>query len=177
MSELLIGCGSRRAKLLGRDNDHEWHGLVTLDNNPDHKPDIMWDLNKLPLPFNANSFNEVHAYEVLEHLGQQGDAVSFFAIFSEIWRLLTPGGVLYATCPLWNSMWAWSDPSHRRIISYGSLIFLSQQEYIDQVGKSPMSDFRHIYHADFDLVWSNEDEKIGQFAFALKAIKPSRRRE
>ena len=39
--ELLIGCGSRRDKMIGTG---EWSKLVTLDLEPSHHPDVVWDL-------------------------------------------------------------------------------------------------------------------------------------
>lgn len=71
--------------------------------------------------------------------------------------------------PAWDSPWAWGDPSHRRIISRHSLVFLSQAEYAKQVGVTPMSDFRDIYTADFEYVWS--DTREDTFAFVLRARK------
>jgi SAM-dependent methyltransferase len=170
--ELLVGCGSsreRRFQIAGRTG---WSNLVTLDHNSDHAPDVVHDLNLLPYPFADDTFDEIHAYEVLEHLGQQGDAASFFGQFSELWRILKPGGYLAATCPSWRSPWAWGDPSHRRVITSGSLIFLSQHEYKRQVGNTPMSDFRNLYRADFEPALVREDEE--HLVFVLKAIKPSR---
>lgn len=176
MPELLIGCGSDRTKKACVNGKSEWTELVRLDHNSDHSPDIVWDLNTVPLPFDTNTFDECHAYEVLEHVGRQGDAKFFFDQFSDFWRILKPNGLLVGTCPHWKSKWAWGDPSHTRVVSVDSFIFLSQPNY-DQVGKSPMSDFRNIYKADFDLIHSqvvdNGDGGITQ-QFALKAIKPSR---
>ena len=169
MRELLIGCGSRRDRLLRTNGHDSFSELVTLDINADHKPDILWDLEKLPYPFKNNEFDEIHAYEVLEHLGDQGDYKAFFAQFSEIWRILKPDGMLCATCPSAKSNWAWGDPSHRRIVSPESLTFLSQKAYEEQVGKTAMSDFRYIYQADFEPVYINDDGQT--FSFVMKAIK------
>jgi len=167
--ELLIGCGSDHTKRMASDGTATWDNLTTLDYNADHKPDVVWDLMKLPLPFEDESFDEIHAYEVLEHLGQQGDYKLFFAQFSEFWRLLKPNGHLLATCPSRNSVWAWGDPSHTRIIQLEQLVFLSQEEYRIQIGKTPMSDFRNIYKADFETMYQDDDGEMVRFV--LKAIK------
>src|SRR6185312_16493300 len=114
--ELLLGCGADRERRSGlrsacytpEENEHVgWHNLTTLDNNPRHKPDVVWDLNQRPLPFDDETFDEIHAYEVLEHIGTQGDWRSFFAEFSEYWRILKPNGALVGTVPRWNHQWAW----------------------------------------------------------------------
>jgi hypothetical protein len=173
--ELLIGCGSNSAKKIRTHSDGDWGNLVTLDINPDHKPDVVWDLTQMPLPFQDSEFTEIHAYEVLEHIGSQGDYKTFFAQFSEFWRILKPEGVLVGTCPMWNSAWAWGDPSHTRTIQKEQFVFLDQQQYIMQVGKTAMSDFRYIYKADFAIEWLDESPG-GTFAFVLRAIKPSRYR-
>lgn len=173
--ELLIGCGAARDRRIAVGGVRDWRQLVTLDHNPEHGPDVVHDLEVLPYPFEAETFDEVHAYEVLEHLGAQGDWRGFLDQFAELWRILRPGGFLAATSPSWRSRWAWGDPSHRRVLSSCSLIFLSQPEYARQVGKTPMSDFRPWYAADFEPVFVREDEE--RFAFVIQAIKPARGRE
>lgn len=166
--QLLIGCGSSREKRMTCDGNYEWGELVTLDNNAHHKPDVVWDLMDMPLPFMGREFDEIHAYEVLEHLGQQGDYKLFFKQFSEFHRILKPDGHLLATVPSKDSPWALGDPSHSRIITPEQLIFLRQSSY-EQVGKTSMSDFRYIYKADFDIVYQAESD--GCFYFILRAIK------
>lgn len=194
----------KRLKVPSRLED-TWANLTTLDINPEVKADVRWNLAEIPwsiprvpvevqgsimddpnptgrisMSFGyeaiaSNSFDEIHAYEVLEHLGQQGDAKSFFAHFSEIWRLLKPNGYLCATVPSRHSPWAWGDPSHRRLISLESVTFLDQSQYIRQCDgpkKTPMSDFRHIYKADLKLCCSEDDKET--FSFVLQAVKPSR---
>lgn len=169
MRELLIGCGSRREKnVILTGESLEWSDLTTLDNNIDHNPDVLHDLEDLPYPFQTDYFDEIHAYEVLEHLGSQGDWQFFFDQFSEIHRILTPGGHFYATVPHHLSPWAWGDPSHKRVIPLESLVFLNQAEY-EQVGHSSMSDFRFYYKADFKVIFSTVKHETS--AFVLEAIK------
>lgn len=171
--ELLLGCGSKKDKrVVAPGRPQAWTGLQTVDIVASHHPDVLHNLNQTPWPFPDNQFSEVHAYEILEHLGRQGDYESFFATFHEIWRVLEPGGVLCATVPDWQSPWAWGDPGHARIINAGSLVFLDQQEYARQVGKTPMSDYRGLWKGDFTRL---AQQKQGEsFVFCLAAVKPAR---
>lgn len=190
--ELLLGCGRSRVKQYNAHPTHPrvWRkvrGPTTLDINPAVKPDIWCDLNQAP-PWNGQRFgegpfyqlesdywDEIHAYQVLEHLGQQGDAHALLSQFAEIYRLLKPDGFLVGACPSRSSGWLWGDPSHRRVIVPETLVFLDQSEYARQCdGPHPtaMSDFRSIYKADFRIV--DHQDNRADFVFVLQAVKPSR---
>jgi SAM-dependent methyltransferase len=172
MADLLIGCGRNRARRIPWGDRTEWNDLCTLDMNPDHKPDVLWDLTKRPLPFANDTFDEIHAYDVLEHLGQQGDWRTFFEEFTEWYRILKPGGVLCGVSPRWDSPWAWGDPGHMRVIGIECFVYLNQQAYIDQVGITAMTDYRFVYKADFECIDNALAEH--QLIYTLRALKPSR---
>lgn len=194
MSELLLGCGhSRKKRFRVPGTSEDWEDLVTLDINPDCKPDLVCNLetfcvhdatdkglnfitsgrdNRGHFVIKSDQFAEVHAYEVLEHLGRQGDITSFFNTFNHIYRILIPGGYLFATCPSIRSVWAWGDPGHTRAIQEESLIFLDQGQYTDQIGKTSMSDYRYIWKGDFKILSSTDDGTFHRFV--LQAIKPAR---
>jgi SAM-dependent methyltransferase len=169
-NELLLGCGSERSKrIIVPDTQPEWRNLVTLDMNEDMSPTVIHDMNHIPLPFAENTFDEVHAYEVLEHTGIQGDFRFFLQQFADFWRVLKPGGFFCGSVPMWDSPWAWGDPGHTRVITSGSLVFLSQDEYTNQVGKTSMTDYRRWYQANFETMGVQEKEH--QMSFVLKAHK------
>jgi hypothetical protein len=199
--ELLIGCGRKRDKRIDprrfmaiRGTEDwaaadqvahgvkRWFALESLDSNPKVNPDIVWNLDLRPWcrsdencrieAIAEATYDEIHAYEVLEHLGRQGDYREFFGLFSEVWRLLKPGGLFAATCPSRFSQWLWGDPGHTRAIPPCMLIFLCQPQYTQQCGRTAMSDYRDEYQADFDVLNSYDDKEVHQFV--LQAIKPSR---
>lgn len=168
--ELLLGCGSDRTKKLVVAGRAGWSSLVTLDREASHNPDVIHDLME-PLPFLENTADEIHAYEVLEHTGSQGDWKFFFRQWDDFYRVLKPNGFFCGTVPLVNSPWAWGDPSHTRVIPKESFVFLHRPAYA-QVGKTPMSDFRPVFKADFDILHLLENGEC--LEFVLQAVKPGR---
>lgn len=169
MKSLLLGCGhSRKKHVSGSWTTPEWGELTTLDINPDCNPDVVHDLNVLPLPFDDNTFDEIHAYDVLEHTGRQGDYAFFFAQFYEFWRIMKADGFLVVKVPAWDSPWAWGDPGHTRVITEGTLLFLDQREY-QQLGDTAMTDYRGIWKGDFRPFAAKAGEH--DFAFILRAVK------
>lgn len=173
MTELLLGCGSNRTKKIHYDGKAEWTDLITLDMNADHKPDIVGDLANMPLPFPMEFFDEIHAYDVLEHVGAQGDWRFFFRQWEEFHRLLKPGGVFCGMSPAPHSPWAWGDPGHTRVIGQECLVYLDRTQYAKQVGITAMTDYRAWYGGDFKILHSDITSEL-QHVYVLQAIKPAR---
>jgi SAM-dependent methyltransferase len=183
--ELLLGCGYARDKRLGKPGTAlEWKNLTTLDRYLKCNPDFVCDLDSLPWKYSdknghfdrrlpENYFDEVHAYEVMEHIGRQGDEYSFFGHFFEIWRTLKPGGHFFATVPSRMSPWAWGDPSHKRLIQPESLCFLDRANVAaNRKRGTTMTDFRGIWFGDFIVRASTDD--TASHIFCLEAVKPAR---
>lgn len=156
--ELLLGCGNSRDKrIVPGWRPVQWDRLVTLDIDPNCGADVLADIND-GLPFAADTFDEIHAYDVLEHLGSQGDYRAFFRHFGEIYRVLKPLGILVASTPRWDSVWAWGDPGHCRVIAPQTLQFLDQNHYRAEVGKTSSTDYRWLWKGDLKLVWRQDTD-------------------
>jgi SAM-dependent methyltransferase len=140
-SHLLLGAGDRFKKevICELSPEKQFKKVVTVDIHG--SPDIWWDLNEFPYPFHDEEFDEIHAYEVLEHLGTQGDYKYFFEQFNELRRILVPGGVFCASVPSQDSIWAWGDPGHTRVLPMAVFGFLTEKIY-EGVGKGPTQDYR-----------------------------------
>ena len=179
MKELLLGCGHRRDKDIITPNGKEWHDLTTLDYYEDAKADVMFDLCSLNhrehgrLPFDTNTFDEVHAYDVLEHINWQGDFEAMFYEFGEYYRVLKPDGLFCATVPLSiNSIHTWGDPGHRRVINDLTLVYFSHKSVMEQLGKTTLTDYlRYLGNTELQTVHYKEGQD--RIAFVLRAVKPA----
>lgn len=158
--QLLLGCGNRRDKLLYTTGQQEWDNLVTIDFDVNCNPDIIFDLTSLStgdkLPFEDASCSEIHAYDVLEHLGKQGDFVGFFTEFNEYHRLLKPGGTMHIIVPKHDSVWALGDPGHTRVMPLEMFAYLDQDFY-KQIGTTSASDYRGWWKNNLKLVYTSFD--------------------
>jgi SAM-dependent methyltransferase len=81
------------------------------------------NLSSQPIPFDDNAFDSVSAYDFLKHvprvsLDAQGQThFPFVKLMDEIWRVLKPGGLLYAITPAYPHEKAFRDPTHVNIIT------------------------------------------------------------
>ena len=85
-----LGCGT---------NPHKMANIV-MDLNPiinELPGDIekhVYDLNKLPYPFDNCTIDEIHCTQVLEHL-----KIHTFEFIQECYRILKPNGILHLNLP------------------------------------------------------------------------------
>jgi len=93
---LELGCGRVKAP-----------GAIGLDSNFDATAaDVIANLNS-PLSFVDNSFDEVRAVHIVEHLDDVMQAMA------EIHRVCRPGGTIYLLTPHYTDFISWCDPTHR----------------------------------------------------------------
>jgi ubiquinone/menaquinone biosynthesis C-methylase UbiE len=104
MTTLSVGCGRQPSK----------PNIVRLDKSPEVEPDVVWDMDKLPYPFNDSSFSEVECFDVIEHLADIPKTLE------ELHRILKHGGLLKITTPHFSSANSFVDPTHKWHLSYFS---------------------------------------------------------
>jgi SAM-dependent methyltransferase len=107
-SVLNLGCGKKPIP-----------GAVNLDVTPDTNPDVVHDLNRRPWPFPDGRFDEVHAYDVIEHLDD------VLGTMEEVHRVLKPGGRVFITVPHYSCSNAFTDPTHRHYFGWFSFDYFT----------------------------------------------------
>ena len=77
-----------------------------------------------PIPFGDGHFASVSAYDFIEHVPRifpdsagTGTIFPFIRLMQEIWRVLAPGGRLYALTPAYPHAEAFVDPTHVNFIT------------------------------------------------------------
>ena len=170
MRVLHLGCGRKRIAPVVAGQVVE---IVSLDMDPNVSPDLVCCLGKDPIPLPDDSLDGAVAIHVLEHIGKQGETAEWFQFWEELYRVLKPGGTFEFISPYWNSVWAWGDPTHVRVISTESLYFFNQDNY--KSADSPISPFR--VHCDFVQTHAQDirqtsDGPIVNIAGVLTVRKP-----
>lgn len=155
---LLIGCGKNLVKQVQLNSKAEWTGkLTTLDMNPEIGADIIWDMEKFPLPFDDNTFDEIGCYNAMEHWGRQGDWRGWFTECAEYHRILKHQGTMSIMVPI--GLDALADPGHTRFFHANYFGFLNQEFYEQNAVKSTcFTDYRWYWKLNFDLLYIEQQE-------------------
>lgn len=104
-----VGCGINK-----------FPGAVGLDRNPASRPDVLADLDSIPYPFRGDSFDEVRAVHVIEHVAD------VIRMIEEMHRLTRPGGRLHIVTPHYTDFSSFCDPTHRWHLNSYSLRYFGQ---------------------------------------------------
>lgn len=86
--------------------------------------DIVWNLEETPLPFQDETFEEIMADNVLEHIE------NFIPLMEELYRILKKGGVLKIWVPYYNSKGAFQDPTHKRFFTEETFLYFTNNKKI-----------------------------------------------
>lgn len=86
-------------------------GAIHVDIAGNTNPDIIFNLNDTPYPFQDNSIDFIVAISILEHLDD------FLGVMAEIHRIAKPGASVYILVPHFSSASAFVDPTHCQHLS------------------------------------------------------------
>lgn len=104
-----VGCGINK-----------FPGSIGLDRNPNTRADVIADLDHFPFPFADNSFREIRATHVIEHVAD------VIRTMEEFYRLLAPGGRAIITTPHYTDYSSFCDPTHRWHLNSFSLRYFGE---------------------------------------------------
>jgi len=99
-------------------------GALNVDVSEAAGADLVVNLNQLPWPFESSRFDEVLAFDVIEHLD---DVV---AAMAEVHRVAKDGARFRATVPHFSSANAFTDITHRHHFGWQSFeYFTGEHEF------------------------------------------------
>lgn len=85
--------------------------------------DAVHNIEDLPLPFADNSFDEILAQDILEH-------VDYIPVLKDLHRILAPGGRLRIRVPHYTSRNNYTDPTHKKRFSVSTFDYFAKGTYI-----------------------------------------------
>lgn len=106
MKILDLGCGNRKRP-----------GAIGLDINPHTDADVVHDLDHYPYPFEASSFDEIFADNVIEHLD------NVIRVMEELHRISKSGALIKIIVPFFRAKWAFIDPTHKHFFTVESMTY------------------------------------------------------
>ena len=112
MKKLHLGCGYTHKK-----------GYINVDIDPANKPDIVMNLEQRWTPFIDNSVDHVECNFVLEHL------TCYKHFFTELYRVLKPGGTAKISVPCSMDFTAFQDPTHVKYYMPNTIIHICNTKH------------------------------------------------
>lgn len=124
--KLQLGCGNDKRE-----------GYINVDSSKEVQPDKVWDLEKTPLPFKEDSFEEVLANHVLEHIK------NFVPLMHDLYRICKDGALIKIRTPFYSSWGQFNDPTHVRFFSpFTFTYFEGKNNYSHQVKEEGSINFK-----------------------------------
>lgn len=137
---LNLGCGRRRVE-----------GAVNVDVTEETRPDVLHDLDVRPWPFPDDYFEEVVAYDVVEHLAET------IKTLEEIHRVCRHGARVKITVPHFACSNAFTDPTHRHYFGRFSFGYVTEGHELSFYSRARFVErsCRIIFHPTLlnKLVW------------------------
>jgi SAM-dependent methyltransferase len=104
-----VGCGVNK-----------YPGAIGIDRNIRTRADVICDLDHFPYPFRDNSFDQLRAIHVIEHVSD------VIRTIEEFHRLVRPGGAVHIVTPHYTDFSSFCDPTHRWHLNSFSLRYFGE---------------------------------------------------
>ncbi|MGH9663488.1 MAG: class I SAM-dependent methyltransferase [Bryobacteraceae bacterium] len=105
-----VGCGINK-----------YPGSIGIDRIAGTRADVLCELDHFPYPFRDNSFDEVRAIHVIEHVSD------VIRTMEEFHRLARPGGEVFIVTPHYTDFSSFCDPTHRWHLNSFSLRYFGSK--------------------------------------------------
>lgn len=101
-----LGCGIHKYK-----SDNPKDKVIGLDRLSMEGVNVVWDMEKTPLPFDNNEFDIIIAKNCLEHV------FNLTKLLEDCHRILKPNGIFKIWVPHYSGTSAFMNPEHIRYFS------------------------------------------------------------
>lgn len=162
---------------------------INLDISRNVKADTYFDLESCglnhTLPFEDNSFEEIQANHILEHIEH------ILPLMQELYRVAKPDCLFLIRVPYGATRSAFDDPTHVRYLYPSSFIYFGQPAYwradynyhgdwkVDEVGLTILPHIaERLQSSGIELPFAVDhlNNVVNEMVVALRAVKPSRLR-
>jgi SAM-dependent methyltransferase len=118
---------------LGAGRRERASNVVRVDLSAEVDPDLVWNLDVYPYPFEANHFTDVEMFDVIEHLE------NIPATLEEIHRVSQPGAIIRITTPHFSCANSFTDPTHKHHFGYFSFDYFLAEHQLAYYSKARFS--------------------------------------
>jgi SAM-dependent methyltransferase len=95
----------------------KYPGSIGVDMNPNTAADVICNLDQGRLPFADNSFDQVRALHLIEHVAD------VMVTMEEFHRVTRPGGTILIVTPHYTDYTSFRDPTHRWHLNSESFLY------------------------------------------------------